>query len=370
VKPLLPRFGLIALLLAGLALRAADPVALDGRYLFVAVPGIRDYLQVGGHGLLVFDIDHGHRFVKRIKSSGVDADGVPLNVKGICASAVTQQLYVSNLKTLICFDLTTDAIRWEKAYEGGCDRMSITPDGRTIYLPTLEKDDWHVIDALNGEVLAKITPKSGAHNTIVGPDGREAYLAGLHSPLLTVADTATHRAVRTVGPFGSAIRPFTVDGRQQRVYVNVNGLLGFEIGDLRTGEKLARVEVTGFQIGPTDRHGCPSHGIALTPDGSEVWVCDSFNRRIHIFDNTVMPPKQIASIGPLRDQPGWITFGIDGRLAYPSTGEVIHARTRIVVASLTDETGAAVNSEKLLEIDFAHGRAVRAGDQFAIGGLR
>jgi len=24
--------------------------------------------------------------------------------------------------------------------------MSITPDGKKIYLPTLEKDDWHVVD--------------------------------------------------------------------------------------------------------------------------------------------------------------------------------------------------------------------------------
>jgi hypothetical protein len=33
------------------------------RYLYVAVPGIRDYLGYGGHGILVFDIDNDHRFV-------------------------------------------------------------------------------------------------------------------------------------------------------------------------------------------------------------------------------------------------------------------------------------------------------------------
>ena len=38
-----------------------------------------------------------------------------------------------------------------------------------------------------------------------------------------------------------------------------------------------------------------------------------------------MPPKQVASI-ELRDQPGWITFSLDGRYAYPSTGEVIDTR--------------------------------------------
>ncbi len=60
-------------------------------------------------------------------------------------------------------------------------------------------------------------------------------------------------------------------------------------------------------------------------------------------------------------------FSLDGRLAYPSTGDVIDVRTRQVVAQLTDETGAAVQSEKLLEIDFRGNQPSRAGDQFGIG---
>ena len=50
------------------------------RRLYVAVPGIRNYLEYGGHGLLVFDIDHGHRFVKRIPTAGLDAKGAPLSI--------------------------------------------------------------------------------------------------------------------------------------------------------------------------------------------------------------------------------------------------------------------------------------------------
>ena len=64
--------------------RAAD--ANEKRLLYVAAPGIRNYLEHGGHGLIVFDMDHGHKFVKRIKTSGLDSQGKPLNVKGVCAS--------------------------------------------------------------------------------------------------------------------------------------------------------------------------------------------------------------------------------------------------------------------------------------------
>src|SRR4029077_17649338 len=133
--------------------------------------------------------------------------------------------------------------------------------------------------------------------------------------------------IREVGPFGNFIRPFTINGSQTLCFVNVNELLGFEIGDLNSGKMLHRVAVQGLKKGPPKRHGCPSHGIGLTPDEKELWLTDAFNSRIHVFDAAVMPPKQVAEI-KLRDQPGWITFSIDGRYAYPSTGEVIDTRSR------------------------------------------
>ena len=339
----------------------------ERKLLYVAAPGIRDYLEYGGHGILVFDIDHNHQFVKRYPSAGLDEKGHPLNVKGISANAGTRRLYVTTTRTIMCFDLVSGKLLWERAYEGGCDRLALTPDGKLIYVPSLEGDHWHVVEAETGNVIKKIVPRSGAHNTIIGNDGRFAYLAGLKSPLLRVTDAKTHEMVREIGPFGNVIRPFTVNGDQSFCYVNVNGLLGFEIGDLKTGQVLHRVEVKGFEQGTTKRHGCPSHGIGLTPDEKELWLTDAANMRIHVFDNQTRPPKQGSSI-VLRDQPGWITFSIDGRFAYPSTGDVVEVRTHKIVAELTDETGAAVQSEKLLEIDFAGDIPVRAGNQFGLGG--
>ncbi len=79
-----------------------------------------------------------------------------------------------------------------------------------------------------------------------------------------------------------------------------------------------------------------------------------------------MPPKQMDTI-KLRDEPGWVTFSIDGKLAYPSTGDVVDTATHKIVGGLKDEKGREVQSEKLLEIDFAGGKPVRAGDQFGLG---
>lgn len=362
--------GLNVWLLLALLVSAGWPAGANAgeptkRYLYVVTPGIRNDLEYGGAGILVFDIDAGHRFVKRIETPA-SREAKPDNIKGVCACPATKRLYFTTRAKLYAIDLATWATLWAKALPKGTDRMSITPDGKVLYVPSFEQETWNVVDAGTGDLITSIVTNSGAHNTVVGRDGSRMYLGGLKSPLLLVADTKTHAVVGKVGPFGGVVRPFTVNGAQTRCYVCVNGLLGFEVGDLTTGKVLHRVEVSGFPTGPVKRHGCPSHGVGLTPDEREVWVVDAFNRRVHVFDNTADPPKPTASI-PVREQPGWVTFSIEGTYAYPSTGEVIEVATKKIVAKLTDEKGREVHSEKMVEIDFRGGEPVAAGDQFGVG---
>jgi hypothetical protein len=87
---------------------------------------------------------------------------------------------------------------------------------------------------------------------------------------------------------------------------------------------------------------------------------------MHVFDATATPPRQVASI-KLREEPGWVTFSLDGRYAYPSTGDVIDVATREVLTGLRDEKGREVHSEKMVEIDFKAGAPARTGDQFGVG---
>jgi hypothetical protein len=199
------RRSLVLLLALTGACSSASAPAPEGssgekRLLYVAAPGIRNLLEWGGAGILVYDIDRGHMLLRRIPVSYYDdqeaAGKAPENVKGICAAAATKRLYVSTLTRLGCNDLVSEKLLWVKKYPGGCDRMSITPDGKKIYLPTLEKDDWHVVDGATGDVLTKISPKSGAHNTVMGIDGSKVYLAGLKSSLLRLV---RHRSADRIG---------------------------------------------------------------------------------------------------------------------------------------------------------------------------
>jgi DNA-binding beta-propeller fold protein YncE len=362
-------FVLVPLLLATLSAARPPRSASEHHFLYVAEPGIRNYVEYGGVGVLVYDIDAGYTFLRRIPTQQVPAGQEPENVKGIAASAATGRLYVTTIRRLMAFDLTSDKKLWEKEMPGGADRLAVSPDGKTLYVPTLEGPQWTVVDAMTGDTRAAVVTHSGAHNTIYGPDGRRVYLAGLRSPMLKVADPSTNTVVQEVGPFANVIRPFTINGSQTRVYVNVNDLLGFEVGDLTTGKVLQHVEVTGYQKGEVKRHGCPSHGIALAPDERELWLSDGHNSAVHVFDMTQGMPKQIATI-KVRDQPGWITFSLDGRHVWPSTGEIVDAKTKKIVATLTDEQHRIVQSEKVVEVVFDGKKVVRTGDQFGMGQKR
>src|SRR5262245_23152608 len=198
-----------------LLLFSALPAAAKERHLlYVASPGIRNYVEFGGVGLLGFDLDAGYKCVRRIPTLPVKPGEPAENVKGIAASAKTGRLFMSTPQRLLAFDLLTDKLIWNHTYEGGCDRMALSPDGKVLYVPSFEGPHWNVIDGATGEVGRKIEPRSGAHNTIFGPAGRWVYLAGLKSPQLSIADASKHEVVRTVGPFSAPVRPFTVNGRE------------------------------------------------------------------------------------------------------------------------------------------------------------
>lgn len=360
---------LLNLLTSGITFKAGSPQKLPVKhYLYVATPGIRDYLGYGGHGLLVFDMDNHHKFIKRIPTKGFHPGGKPSNVKGIAVSIPLNSIYISTLESLQRIDLTTDKIIWEKFFEGGCDRMAIAPDGKTMYLPSLEKSFWNIVDCNTGEIISKINAFKRAHNTVYGASGSQVYLGDIGNPWLFIADARTNSILSKVGPFKNFVRPFTVNGKETTGYVTVDSLLGFEVGDLVSGKKLASVTVQGWETGPVRRHGNPSHGIGLTPDEKELWLCDGHNMRLNIFN--AQPPYQQLTTIPVKDMPGWITFSMDGRYAYPSSGEVIDTRLRKILFDLEDEFHNSVASEKMLEVQFNDSKATAAGDQFGIGRVR
>src|SRR5437867_312188 len=155
------------------------------RFLYAALPGVGggNNMKYGGAGILVFDIDNGHKFVKRIPLQGEPAQPVDStasgrggrggqeSIKGIAAHAPTARLYVSTRRRVAAYDLLTDKLVWEQSYDGrGTDRIALSPDGTTIYAPVLGAPKWIIANATSGEQIGSIDKPGRPHNTQFSDD--------------------------------------------------------------------------------------------------------------------------------------------------------------------------------------------------------
>src|SRR5260370_7662738 len=106
--------------------------AADSHLLYVAVPGSVVKAQ---EGILVYDIDHGHKLLKRIPIPKLPTASCPGDIKGICASARTHRLYYSVCNELASIALLSDGVLGKKASASGSDRTPTTPALNRIYPP-------------------------------------------------------------------------------------------------------------------------------------------------------------------------------------------------------------------------------------------
>ena len=359
------------ILLATAALACGQPDELsDGesetrRYLYLSTADAAQVEgQAEGAGILIFDIDDGHKLVRRI-----DIPIFEEGLRGFAASLANHSAYFSTQNPRIgAFDLETDQITWEQTYELGSDRSSITMDGKKIYVPTGwwisgEDSGVLVLDAENGELIKHVRVGSQAHNSLVSADGQFLYLGTTRA--LTVLDTENENIVHHIEPVGESggqgVFPFTVDAANRYAYVSLGNHVGFEVIELEQEKIIHRVLVDGEPI----LHR--THGAALTPDETELWISDQEGRKLFIFDNTQMPPVQTGEVDLSQGGHGWVTFSLDGRYAWTHTPDVFDAETKELVATLRDENGNPVSGSKFIEVHFRDGKVVAVGNEFGLG---
>ena len=329
------------------------------RYLYLSTP---DGAQPGGSGkgILIFDINDGHRFVRRID--------VPFKegLRGFCGNANNHAVYYSSTsQRLGALDLETEKVLWERTYEAGIDRACITPDGKRIFAPTGwwyrgTNSGFLVINAGNGDLLKWLPAGIQAHNSIASLDGQFVYL-GTETNFWVFRTKNDSLAQHFGGVGESGVFPFTVDSRNRHAYLCLGQHVGFDVVELKTGKVACRVLAGEAPIPHR------THGVALTPDEKELWISDQDGKQLVIFDATKMPPREKGSVGLSAGGHGWVTFSLDGRYAWCHTPDVIDVKTRQIVAFLKDENGNPVNGSKFIEVHFRNGKVVAMGDQFGLG---
>jgi YVTN family beta-propeller protein len=212
------------------------------------------------------------------------------------------------------------------------NQLACTPDGRVAYVPC-DDASWWVVDAVSARVLKKIATGGRPHNTLCSPDGKTMYLGPKGSYHVLIADAVGHKLVGEI-PTSDAPRPIALSKDGTRLYANVDTLIGFEVADVGERKVVHRVEAEV----PAEllRTASRSHGIGLTPDERELWMCDVFRDRTYVFDLTREPPRQVAAV-VMRGGGYWVCFSPDGKSCYVTEriGDavaVIDTATRKVVA--------------------------------------
>ena len=370
---LLPRVVTAFLGLAVSVVAFAQPAPLK-RYLYLTVPdGSQAALAEHAPGIAVFDIDDGHKLVRFIpvpqfiQGGGRGVNARPLGLRGFCASLVNHAAYYTAENGLLgCFDLETEKVLWEVHLPEGADRADITHDGKKLYVPTGYWDlgrsaGMLIVDASNGAVLKRVTLGTGPHNSFVTLDGQHVVVSGID--WIAMFRTATdEKEMYLYGVGDGGMFPMTVDRKLERAYVSRYSHVGVDIVDLKSGEKLVTVQ-DGRP--PIPRR---THGAALTPDESELWLSDQAGKRLLVYNNTVTPPVLKQEIKLIRDGHGWILFSMDGRFAWTHTEEVFDAKTKKQIATLHDEKGQPIAGSKFFEVHFRGNKVVAVGNQFPLGG--
>jgi DNA-binding beta-propeller fold protein YncE len=326
-------------------------------------------------GIQVYDIDRRNRYLGQIAFPN-------LPIRGLAADPATATLFVAyggpggaaGTGSMLAYDLISGNTLWRRDYPTGVDNIAITPNGRKIYMADGEASNssaWEIVDPRDGRITGSIEGGSGPHETIIGPDGKHVYLGGVNTPYLEVASTSTGRIVKKIGPlYGPGVRPFTINASQTLAFTTSWNFLGFQVSSIKTGKVLYSVSPPGFRFDAAAFGTIPDHGISLSPDGRQLYLIDTPNGYVHVFDVSGLPgvaPRDVADIKLVHPPAGgdsWLQHSRDGRYVYVGlSGDVIDTTSRRIVSYLDPLR----TSSEFIEIDWRHGRPVAATSRYGVG---
>jgi YVTN family beta-propeller protein len=168
-----------------------------------------------------------------------------------------------------------------------------------------------IVDVEQQKVV-KTLPVSQPHNAFNAGSNRYLFVSAMGTKQINVIDLTTmaYSAKVTVGGIP---RPYVVTPDGATMYVAVTDLHGFMKVDVASG-KIERVEMPAENHTPKQRPYEPSntltHGLALSPNGAELWVTSLLDDSLYVYD---VKADKITGRVQVGDGPNWVTFSPDGK---------------------------------------------------------
>ncbi|GLL16131.1 hypothetical protein GCM10017577_72860 [Pseudonocardia halophobica] len=145
----------------------------------------------------------------------------------------------------------------------------------------------------------------------LSPNGRLAYIANRNAGVVTVMDTSVDKVIATIpvqaGP--PQYLAFAPDGK--RVYVSI-------FNDQKTVNVVGVLDTTSNSITSTIPVGTRPFALAVTPDGSKLYVPNHDSGTVSVIDTATSTLVHDIKVAP---NPHWVTFSPDGTKAYTANHE-------------------------------------------------
>lgn len=203
--------------------------------------------------------------------------------------------------------------------------VHVSPDGRwaltTEYGPN-SNPGRHVvlIDIVNTQIMGRIDlgPESRPHTALFLPDSRHAVATMQDSDQLALIDTATLRVVKTFPTGAREGHMVRISPDGSRAYVTSRGNEGH----------LSVIYLDEDRAPTVIETGAGAEGLAVSPDGSEIWVSNRLQSDISIIDADTLEIVDVIDARPLA---GRIEISAEGLVAVPNGGggEVVSQYARI-----------------------------------------
>lgn len=153
--------------------------------------------------------------------------------------------------------------------------MTLSPDGRHVYMSSEQEHHVAVIDVATSKVVARLEVGQRPRFTEFSDDGALAFVSGENDGTITIIDARALKVLRTIKLEGALTRPVGMvvshDGR--RLYtVTGRGRNLLDI-DIATGKVLRTVEV-----------GQRPWGVALSPSGDVLYTANGSSNDITVVD--------------------------------------------------------------------------------------
>ena len=232
---------------------------------------------------------------------------------GVAVAPDGSSVFVSNEAdgTLSIIDPQDHHVRATVAVGGAPHQLEVTRDSRFVLIPLNDKAAVAVYDVRAGAVVRTIPVGRGPHIVRHQPGSDQYLVTSEGDAKLVFLDAATWQTTADTAMFGQPRVPAYTPGAN-RAYQTLRWLNGALVVDVATHRVTDRIVLkdTPFAVDGKD-----AHGVAVTPDGAEVWLATQTTDAVTIVSTRT---HEVLGQVPVGRDPNWIEFTGDGALAVVS----------------------------------------------------